>query len=265
MDAPSKENPFDNVEPHCHLPANAKAAFWAACELVLARPGDFTDALAWLEDGYSEVAMRERLLRKSEGKYRLQRLHLWQGVDRCDAFPRRMALRAGRPELEPSRRLALLQTFYSVPELAHIPPEFIVDLSKYPEKVRDWVVQLTIHTALSRGWRIEGDKVATSNATIEKNFVDAGNVEVVWRWQDEQCRESIRHIKKERRERDAEHREQAKERGGRLRQAAMDVVEMGLPAGKDEHTLARRIVLVACLLSYQHNLTLPGEFCDWQY
>jgi hypothetical protein len=258
-------NPFDNVEPHCHLPADAKAALWAACELVLARPGGFADALAWLDENYSELAILERLLRDSE---RICRSQLWQlrrGLGCCDTFPRRKALLAGRRELDPARRLALLREFWSVPEIGGVPADFANELIEHPEKVREWVVQLTVQTALLSGWRIEGDKIATRNAGNEKNVVDAGNVELVWRWLDEQIRQRIRHIKEERRERDAERREQAKDRGGRLRQAVRDVVETGMPAGRDERMHARRVVLLACLLSYQHELKLPGEFCTWQW
>jgi hypothetical protein len=86
MDAPTNGNPFDNVEPHLHLPAQARAALWSACELVLARPDDFADAVAWLDSGYSEAAMRERVLRDSRTIDRLQLRAEQRGVDPCDTF-----------------------------------------------------------------------------------------------------------------------------------------------------------------------------------
>ncbi len=86
-------NPFDNVEPHCHLLPEARAALWAACELVLARPGDFAEALAWLDKDFSEAAIRERLLRESEWMCRSALRNLRDEGDRCNTFPRRKALR----------------------------------------------------------------------------------------------------------------------------------------------------------------------------
>ncbi len=99
----------------------------------------------------------------------------------------------------------------------------------------------------------------------EKGLPDKTTVDVYWLWLDEQCRQSIRHIKDERRKRDAERHQQAKDRGGRLRQAIWDAEGRGLPAGRDERMHARRVVLLAYLLTYQHELKLPGEFCTWQW
>src|ERR1700761_4299112 len=105
MDAPSDGNPFDNVEPHCYLPADAKAALASACQWVLNRPDDFADAVARLNQNYSEPAILDRLLRDSEQIHKSQLHHLWQGHDRCETFPRRRALRAARPNIAAPRRL----------------------------------------------------------------------------------------------------------------------------------------------------------------
>ena len=132
-------NPFDDIEPHRHLPAEARSALWSACQLVLERSDEFADALAWLNECYSEPVMLERLLLDSEQIYKSQMRYLRQGPDRCDTFPRRMALRAGRRELEAPRRMVLLRKFWSVPEL-NISPEFAKELIEHPEKVRDWEI-----------------------------------------------------------------------------------------------------------------------------
>jgi len=266
MDALPNSVTFDDVEPQRFLPDKARAALASACEIVLERPGDFADALAWLNAGYSEAAMLDRELKDSERIYKLNLWDLRYSRDRCDTLPRRMALRAGNPKLAESRRLALLVKYRSVRELEHIAPEFIVDLSKHPEKVRDWVVQLTISTARFRGMRLRGGEVIISNDRREDDAViDAANVEAAWHSMDEKCRQSIQRLKAERLERNADARKRVKDRGWRLRCAVRDVLEAGLPAGKEERKHARRAVLLASLLSYQHELPLSGEFGSWQW
>ena len=266
MDAQSNGNPFDDVEPHSHLSADTKTALWAACELVLNRPGDFADAVAWLNENYSEPAILSRLLQESAGTYRYQIFDLRFRGDRCNTFPRRRALRAGSRNLNPERRLALLRNFWSVPEIGGVSPNFAKELIDHPENVREWVVQLTVEISRSRGRMLRGDQCFISNARQPDDIaVDAGNVEVVWRWLDEQTRQRIREIKDERRERDAKCHEEARDRGGGLRLAVEDAAKTGLPAGRDERMHARRVVMLACLLSFQHELKLPGEFCGWQW
>lgn len=221
------DNPFDSVEPHRYLPDEARAALWSACELVLSQPGDFVDAVTWLEDGYSEAAMRGRLLQDSKWTCRLQLRQLRNASDLCDTFPRRKALRHGH--------------------------------------TREEMVKETIDTALLRGRRIDGDRVVTRNEKNVNNLVDATNVEVVWRWLDEKCRRSIQRIKAERKGGDNRANEQAKDRSWRLEQAVGDAVKAGIPAGTEERLHADRALLLASLLSYQHELRLPGDFCTWPW
>jgi hypothetical protein len=266
MDALSSGITFDDVEPQRFLPDKARAALAAACELVLHGPNDFADALTWLKAGYCEVAMLDRELKESERNCKRHLRDLRHSGDRCDTFPRRLALRTSNSRLVESRRLALLVKFRSVRELEHIAPQFIADLSKHPEKVRDWVVRLTIETASFRGMRLRGSKVVIStDRRADDAVIDATNVEVAWRSMDENCRQSIQYIKGKRRERDAIARKQVTNRGWRLRCAVGNVLEAGLPAGKEERQYARRAVLLACLLSYQHELPLAGEFGSWQW
>lgn len=258
--------PFDNVSPHKHLPIRARESLWAACQLVLARPADFALALAWLNEDYSEHAALGRMLRDSEQSYRIALRQLRTARDRCDTFPRRRVLRAGRPELERSRRLALLREFWSVEEIGGVPDAFADSLLDHPERVREWVVQLTIHECLLRGRRLRGDQcVITNDRKPDDAIVDATNVAKVWRSLDQHTLEAIKHYKTQRRERDAECRRVASEKRERLWMAVQDAVRCGLRAGKGELVSARRVVLLGCLLSYQHALALPGELAQWQW
>jgi hypothetical protein len=264
MHASPQSISFDEVEPHRYLPVNSRATIAGACELVLARPDDFADALKWLNEEYSEAAVAGRELQNSERTYKLRLWDLRYRRDRYETFPRRLALRAADPRTPEPRRLALLVTFYSVRDLAHLTPEFIVHLSKHPDAVRDWVVELTVEGL--GGARLRDGQIVLSNDRREGDVaIDAANVETAWRFMDERCRETIQHIKAERQERDAKIPEQVKCRGYRLRRAVQDVVENGLPAGCEERKHARRVVLLACLLVYQHELPLAGEFASWQW
>jgi hypothetical protein len=260
-DAPTG-NLFDNIEPHRHLPDETRLALWAACDCVRKCPSEFAAAAAWLDRDYSEAAVCERHLKESE---RQCRRNLWQvihDVDRCDTFPRRLAFRASNLKLAESRRLKLLVKFRSVRELERVAPEFIVDLSKHPEKVREWIVQLTIASGRFRGMRLREGEVIISNDRREGDAViDAENVETAWRSMDEKTRQHIRRMRKRRKERDERIRRQSKDRMGRFLEAVRDAVETDIPA-MNCVDCARRVVLLAAMIASPEPISLSAEFKD---
>jgi hypothetical protein len=187
-------------------------------------PGEFADAVAWLDHEYSEAALCGRKLKDSEWICRRQLREFRAGRDPCDTFPRRKTRRHGTP--------------------------------------RAVLVEQTIGVAHDRGLRLRGDQIIISNDRREDDaVVDAGNLETAWRSMDEKCRQNIRHIKDERRERDARIRGEVKNRMGRFLEAVRDTVDGDIPAAK-RLECSRRLVLLAAMIGSPEPLSLSVEFRD---
>jgi hypothetical protein len=69
----------------------------------------------------------------------------------------------------------------------------------------------------------------------------------------------------QREERDSLIVERVKDRGWRLELAVRELLAEGAVAQDKQEERARRIVLVACVLSYHRELPLSGEFCSWTW
>lgn len=261
------ENAFDCMEPHRHLPADLRGAFWAAGVLVRERPAAFAEALAWLHEDYSEGAVRGRLLRRVEKRYRAALCRIREGLDLCDMFPRRLALRAMAANFALERRRRLLRRFcaHRTFEYSRVPDEFVEKLLREPAVIRQWLTELTVGTARARGWRLEGDAVVTRNPKNENNVVGAENVETVWRWLDDQCLRAQQAAKARRNEGRAEADGEARDKVRRLRLAVEDATEADLPAGEAGNRWALRVVLLGCLLTQPEHVALPGELCAWSW
>ncbi len=205
--------PFVNPSskhPHCHLPDDANAALWAACQVVDARRQDFSDALSSLNDVYSQAAVCKQLLAESKRTYDYAMIKVREGEFPFDTFGRQEALRQCGSDKK------LLKT-----------------------KMKG-LRQATIRAAMGRGWRMDGDKIATRNAGNEKNVVTDKDVETVWKWRDEYGKDQIQGIEDRRKEWDTRHRVNAKDRAWRLRQAIEAAINKDLPAGKETLDFARR-------------------------
>ena len=197
-----EENPFDNMDPHCQLPPEARTALWEACRLVLARPDDFTDAGKWLHDGdpeeeddstderystnhgYSEAALTAWCYRR----YRYYHAGRLRGLRRCvdpyDTYPRRLALQGN------------LWKFCSVLGWPMPDVKKLNQLQQHPEEIRKWLMGLTIESVKQRGsWR-EGDFATKWQCRVENNqLVDIGDVQAVWDACDKQFRRAFHRMK----------------------------------------------------------------------
>jgi len=223
-------NQFDNVEPHRHLPKESREAFWAATQCVLQRSAMFTEASEWLDQRYSEFDVLLRCKRQYRANFSRMLLEMRRtDRDPCDTYRRRLELQNGCPRKD--------------------------------------IAAATVRVALMRGWRIEGNEVATVNDQNKSDLVNEENVEVVWRWLDRRYHDDFIRIKAERRERQIEWHDRPGIRSWRLGQAILDAQNTGLPAGALENRYALRAVLLGCLVSYQHQLPtlLTCEFATWQW
>jgi hypothetical protein len=259
-------NTFRIVFPHRTLPPWIQDALWNACQLVAGNQEQFRGLVERLDLEYSAPAVLARLLAHSKREFRLAVWDLRHPQERSFTFPRRMALRATNPRIPRKRRLKWLQRFYSVQQLAHITPEDIVHLSHHPEQVEDRLVELTLKEAEFGGWRLENDKLIQPNDSRARGVpIDRNNSKTVWRALDQLYMERRKELREERRERDAQCHREALDRAFRLRLAVKDAIESDLVAGGNEQTQAQWVILLACLLSYPNDLSLPGEFGSWPW
>jgi hypothetical protein len=163
------------------------------------------------------------------------------------------------------RRLGLLRAFCSRPEIGGLPKGY-ESLLDNPERVRDWMVQLTIDCSRSRGRVLRGGECVIPNDRKPGDVeIDAGNVKAAWRSLDAQTRRKLQNLKAQSGERDAGCREQANDRAYRLGLAVEDAIKADLPSGQKSATHARRAVLLGCLLACPGELPLPGEFGSWRW
>ena len=219
---------FDSVSPHCYLPAVTRQALFESCEWVKTVPGKFAEALVWLNDGYSETAMRDRELADSAQRCRSQLGQLKAGRNAYDTFRRRKALRDGTP-----RKVLIAQT--------------IADAARCGGRFRD--MEYGIYSER------QPDDVP----------VDESNAHLVWEHADEKfCRE-FQQIKQERIAWDESCIEKAKDLFWRFKEAMREEIAADLPAGQQLRH-ARRVVLLAAIASSPDQLPLAGEFASvpWQ-
>jgi hypothetical protein len=232
----SEGNEYHSIEPHCFLPVDTRNALWAARLMVRGYPKEFRPAMTWLNDVYSELATNQRYMRKLRTKTRFSLRDL-AGNDPCHAVPRRLILRDKNPRAD-------------------------------GKTAREYLTETTIWTADIRGWRIQEGRVVTPNRQDNNKRYDpvaAEHMEIVWRWRDEKCRETIRHLRAEYR---MQAEEIAKELNGhygrfqsinRFLAAVRKVVNTGLPA-EDCIGCAYRVVLLAAIIADRVSLPLEGEF-----
>lgn len=225
-------NLFDSVEPHRHLPPDARVALWSACQLVQARPDDFKEATTWLKQEYSKASQRK----KCEKKYRqdfARRLKLLRrngtGIISLSTYRRRLAIQRG---------------------------------ARWEQLAWE-----TIDEALYRGLRWTGEALV---GRPRKHWdgtaaVDETNVDAVWRAEDERYRQLFRRIKAERRSAKLSEHDHPDDRAWRLERAVRDAMKDDLPAGDEQARHACRVVLLACLLSWPHPLPLADEFGAWAW
>ena len=227
---------FSSIEPHCLLPTKHRDALQSACARVLQRPTYFAQAATWLHEHYSEAAQQAYLLDEARRSYKVRLLDLRDGINICDTFPRRKALRHGTP--------------------------------------RDDLVRDTVKTARYRGWRIVGNRITTrvernqqteQTEQVERAIRTEADVELVWAKKDQQTRETIQRLKTEYADACRQAKRDAAWKPQRLNRAIRDVLETGLPAGQGTQTHAARAVLLAAVLAYPADLPLPGEFCTWPW
>ena len=124
--------------------------------------------------------------------------------------------------------------------------------------------QQSVQEACFRGRKLEGERPVMRQDRVGMT-VDEANVHLVWRWEDKEYRRQVRELRAERRNARWFDYDRPQDIGWRLKCALNDAMRHDLQAGKEQQRHGRRVVVLACLLSWPYRIPMSGEFCSWEW